>query len=193
MLKKIHNINKESESQSALAPFLFVLAGLSSLLFSLLGHFDPVLFLNLSHGLLAGLQARLQLSLPLEGLFSQRHEGSFHVHVVLRRRLQKIRVDALAELFPLFPRNRPFRLQISLVRKHHKREALGSADHGFGEERLAPRGQIVEGPGVGDVVDEKGAIGPAIERCAEGLVALLTCRVPNLERDGLATDYHFLV
>ena len=148
---------------SALAPFFLILTRLFSLFFSLFGHFNAIFFLDLSHGLLALIKGRLELSLSFDRLFSEANEGSLDINIILGGSLKELGMDALAKLFSLFARNRPLLLQIGLIRKHHEGKTFRCADHRFGEEGLTPGWQVVEGPGIGDIVDKKGAVGPAVE------------------------------
>lgn len=105
------------------------------------------------------------------------------------RSFQELHPFATAEVFCLLLLDcAVFLSPIDLVSDHHKGEGLGHAHHGLLQERILPIGNIVEGPTIGDVVDQESTVSSSIESSAQRLIALLTCSIPDLKSHNFAID-----
>ena len=71
-------------------------------------------------------------------------------------------------------------IQISFIADDHERERIRLHDHRLFEEAALPYLELVKRAAVSYIVHEEAAVGAAVEGSAEGLIALLASRVPDL-------------
>lgn len=82
---------------------------------------------------------------------------------------------------------------VHLVTQHHEREVVRVFDVSVICELLLPVSQVAKALPVVQAEGEQAAVGAAVERRAEAAEALLTRRVPDLQRDLLAVHLQLLV
>lgn len=116
-----------------------------------------------------------------------------HVGGIFRARL-KVRMAAVLAAPPLhvLPRHLPVR-HVHLVAQQHKWEVVGVFHVGVIRELFLPVSQVAKTLSVVQAEGEQAAVGAPVERRAQAAEALLSRRVPDLQRDLLAVHLQLLV
>lgn len=118
----------------------------------------------------------------------QAKEARLHVDVVLGRALEEVDAAFPRELRALLGANDLLVEHVALV----PHEDLVNVNVGVLLDLGYPVADGLEGPAVGDVVDEEDALRAAEVGRGDGAKALLAGRVPDLQLDALAVHLHVL-
>ena len=90
-------------------------------------------------------------------------------------------------------RNLSAALLVKLVAQTHERERVRVAGPCIFDEPGLPAAQTFKAGLVCDVIDERAAVGAAVECVTQGLELFLACCIPDLERDDRVVDEHLLL
>ena len=117
-------------------------------------------------------------------LAGHQSECLFDVLAVLGRGLKEAYVEVFSEFLSLFEGDGALVLQVALVADQDSRDVVGSVLLNLAHPCLHCREALT----VGDVVGHDDAVGTFVVAGRDGLEALLTCRVPDLQLDSFAVD-----